>query len=152
MIGLYKNPSGLTSRIKFEPIELHNKVSNYEQGGGQRHSCSWLIFYSKTLPITYWLLSEVEKKKVQILIGCIFWRWDCARVRFLAGMNCGLNYLKGKGLKNIGKVVFAATIYQIWLQRNRRINNSRILLEDCIVENIRDVVRFRVCLVGEVEK
>ena len=67
-------------------------------------------------------------------------------------MNCGLNYLKGKGLKNISKVVFAATIYQIWLQRNRRINNSRILLEDYIVKNIRDVVRFRVCLVVEVEK
>ena len=75
--------------------------------------------------------------------GCIFWRWDCARVRFPAGMNCGLDYLKGKGLKNISKVVFAAAIYQIWLQRNRRINNSRILLEDCIVKNIRDVVRLK---------
>jgi hypothetical protein len=43
----------------------------------------------------------------------------------------GFKDLKGKGLKTtISKVVFAATIYQIWLQRNGRINSSRLLSED----------------------
>ena len=45
--------------------------------------------------------------------GCIFWRWDCARVRFLAGMNCGLNYLKGKGLKTIRIISFRIVLTNI---------------------------------------
>ena len=95
------------------------------------------MFLFKDLPITYLLITWWSgKKKDQILIVCIFWRRACARVRFPAGLKCGLNYLKGKGLKIISKLVFAATIYQIWLQRNKRINNSRILLERTVLSRI----------------
>ena len=68
MIGLYKNPSGLTSRIKFEPIELHNKVSNYEQGGGQRH----LLFkdFAHNLLTDY--LVKWKKKRIKYLLVASF--------------------------------------------------------------------------------
>ena len=76
--------------------------------------CSWLIFlfedFAHNILIDY---SVKWKKKDQILIGCIFWRWDCARVRFPAGMKCGLNYLKGKGLKTIRIISFRIVLTNI---------------------------------------
>lgn len=57
----------------------------------------------------------------------------------------GLHDLKGKGLKTtISKVVFAATIYHLWIQRNGRIYDSGILSEECVIIAVGDDMKLMI--------